>query len=222
MRIGVFSLFHPSDLGLRPTPGAALTIVAGDNTLVIEGRERAHMRMAGDLIELRVRGRTLHSTTIRASSRGGEFELVIPGKIQRRFRGALEVTVISQALQPVVIMDLETAVASAVAAESPPGAPLEALKAQAVAARSYFIAVRGRHTSFDFCDTTHCQYLREAPSRDHPAALAAATTRGLVLEHRDQVVPAYYSASCGGRTRTLAELGLPAADYPYYAVECAY
>ncbi|MGH9602320.1 MAG: SpoIID/LytB domain-containing protein, partial [Terriglobales bacterium] len=137
-------------------------------------------------------------------------------------RGALEVTVISQALQPVVIMDLETAVASAVAAESPPDAPIETLKAQAVAARSYFIAVRGRHTGFDFCDTTHCQYLREAPSRDNPAALAAAATRGLVLEHRDQVVPAYYSASCGGRTRTLAELGLPAADYPYYAVECAY
>ncbi|MGH9557334.1 MAG: SpoIID/LytB domain-containing protein, partial [Terriglobales bacterium] len=150
------------------------------------------------------------------------FELAVRGKLERRFLGALEVTVASQALQPVVIMDLETAVASVVAAESPPGAPFESLKAQAVTARSYFLAVHGRHSGFDFCDTTHCQYLREPPARESPAARAAAATRGLVLEHRDKVVPAYYSASCGGRTRTLAELGLPAADYPYYAVECPY
>src|ERR1039458_7897639 len=42
-------------------------------------------------------------------------------------------------------------------------APSEALKALAVAARSYFVAGKGRHRDFDFCDTTHCQFLREAP-----------------------------------------------------------
>ena len=31
-----------------------------------------------------------------------------------------------------------------------------------------------------------------------------------------------YSRSCGGHTRTLAELGLPVASYPYYAVTCPY
>ena len=222
VRIGVFTLFRPVELELRPVPGDALTIVAADETLVLEGTEHAHMRAAGRLIEVRARGRTLPASAVRASSRSGEFELAIPERIERRFRGALEVTLANQALRPVVIMDLETAVAAVVAAESPPGAPLEALKAQAVAARSYFVAVRARHSGFDFCDTTHCQFLREAPARDHPATQAAVATRGLVLTHATRVVPAYYSASCGGRTRTLAELGLPAEDYPYYAVECAY
>src|SRR6266571_2973368 len=63
-------------------------------------------------------------------------------------------------------MDRETATASVVAAENTPDTPLEALKAQAVAARSYFVAGRGRHHDFDFCDTTHCQFLREPPSAD--------------------------------------------------------
>ena len=77
-------------------------------------------------------------------------------------------------LVPVVSMDLETAVASVVAAEQVAGTPLEALKAQAVATRSYFVATRGRHRGFDFCDTTHCQFLREPPASGHPAARADA------------------------------------------------
>ncbi len=222
VRIGVFSLFHPAELQLQPVPGDALTIIAGDETLTLEGSEHAQMRAAGQLIELRARGRTLHVTAVRASSRSGEFEVAVPGKIERRFRGALEVTLANHALQPVVIMDLETAVASVVTAESPPDAPLESLKAQAVAARSFLVAAGPRHSGFDFCDTTHCQFLREAPAVNSLAAQAGAATRGLVLTHSGRVVPAYYSASCGGRTRTLAELGLPPANYPYYSVECSY
>ena len=222
VRIGVFTLFHPVELDLRPAPGDALTIVAGDETLVLEGREHAQMRVAGRLIEVSARGRTLRVSALRASSRSGEFALAVPGKIERRFRGSLEITAADQVLHPVVVMDLEIAVASVVAAESPPDAPLEALKAQAVAARSYFVAARGRHSGFDFCDTTHCQFLRETPPPEHPATRAAVATRGLVLTHAARVVPAFYSASCGGRTRTLVELGLPAEDYPYYAVECTY
>ncbi len=222
VRIGVFGLFHPVELELRPAPGAPLTIVAGDETLALEGNEKAEIHLAAGMIELRARGRLLRIAMLRASSRSGGFELAVPGRIHRRFRGALQVTVANHELQVVALMELETAVASVVAAESPSGAPLEALKAQAVATRSYYVAVHGRHSGFDFCDTTHCQYLREAPAPENPAAIAVAATRGLVLEHRDQIVPAYYSASCGGRTRTLAELGLPPADYPYYAVDCVY
>jgi SpoIID/LytB domain protein len=82
---------------------------------------------------------------------------------------------------------------------------------------------QGRHHGFDFCDTTHCQFLREPPGADHPAFLAARETAGLVLAFRGAPIAAFYSASCGGRTRTLAEAGLEAAaGYPYFSVECAY
>jgi len=116
-------------------------------------------------------------------------------------------------------MDLETAVASAVDAESPPGAPLAALEAQAIVARSFYLAKQRRHEGVDFCDTTHCQFLREPPAPGAPASIAAANTRGLVLTHRGAIVQAYYSARCGGRTRALR--GESGGDqYPYYSVDC--
>jgi stage II sporulation protein D len=118
-------------------------------------------------------------------------------------------------------MDLETAVASVVAAEGTAEAPSEAMKALAVAARSYLVAGKGRHRDFDFCDTTHCQFLRE-PLASPTAAQAISATRGLVLAFQSQPGAAMYTRSCGGRTRTPAELGLPPAAYPYYSVDCKY
>ncbi len=163
--------------------------------------------------------------TIRAAARGGvdaEMVLRVPGKIERRFRGHLEVSVERDVLVVIVIMDQETAVASAVAAESPPGASIQALKAQAVVTRSYYTATKGRHTNFHFCDTTHCQYVREPPPPDHPAAIATSETLHLVLRYQRTTVGALFSASCGGRTRTLAEIGFRSSGYPYFPVDCLY
>jgi stage II sporulation protein D len=116
-------------------------------------------------------------------------------------------------------MDQETAVGSIVAAESPSDAAFEAFKAQAVAARSYLLA-GARHAGFDFCDTTHCQYLRSPPGDGHAARRAAEATEGLALTHEDRIVPALYSRSCGGVTRTLREAGLPSDGYPFFSVTC--
>jgi stage II sporulation protein D len=117
-------------------------------------------------------------------------------------------------------MDLETAVASVVQAETTPGTPLEALKAQAVVSRSYFVAGGGRHSNFDFCDLAHCQVLREPPDVDSPAAAATVATRDLVLIFDEKPVTAMFTRSCGGHTRTLAEIGLSQTAYPYFSVLC--
>lgn len=147
--------------------------------------------------------------------RGDDFVLSVPGRIERRFHGHLELIRDGEEVIPVVTMGVETAVASIVAAESPPGAPLESLKAQAVVARSYLLAARGRHKHSDFCDTTHCQFLRESPPDGSPASDAARSTAGLVLIHEGQVVRAMYSADCGGHTRDF-----DSGSYPYFGVRC--
>ncbi|TAL07799.1 MAG: hypothetical protein EPO02_14015 [Nitrospirae bacterium] len=177
----------------------------------------------GSRVECRVGDRIVRASSVRISPRDDQSPdllLSVPGRIERRYRGSLEVRASKRELTPVVLMDLEVAVASAVAAESPPDATLEALKAQAVVTRSYYLATRGRHAGFDFCDTTHCQFLRQPPGPAHPASLAAAATEGLVLAWRDAPLAALFSANCGGRTRTLAELGIPSDGYPYFSVEC--
>jgi stage II sporulation protein D len=119
-----------------------------------------------------------------------------------------------------VTMDREIAVASIVAAENTTETPFEALRAQAVATRSYLVASHGRHYDFDFCDTTHCQFLREPPAPGTAAAHAVEATRDMVLAYESEPFAPMYTRSCAGRTHTPAELGLPEAAYPYYAVEC--
>jgi stage II sporulation protein D len=91
-----------------------------------------------------------------------------------------------------------------------------------VVTRSYFRAGRGRHHNFDFCDLTHCQFLREPPPPGSAAAEAVRATQGLVITYEEKPVAAMFTRSCGGRTRTPAELGLPVNGYPYFGVVCDY
>jgi Stage II sporulation protein len=223
VHIGVFTLFHPRFLTLAPGPGHAMVVRAGKGSLVLEEGEFAQCRIADSKLECRAGERLLSATTIRAAGRGHtdeDFTLSVPGRIVRNYHGKLEILVQGAELVPIVNMSLELAVASAVAAESPPLAPLQALEAQAIVTRSYYVAAHHRHALFDFCDTTHCQFLRGAPGAKSPARRAAAATQGLVLLYRGTIVPALFSASCGGRTRTLREIGMKADGYPYFSIRC--
>jgi hypothetical protein len=225
VRIGVFGLLRPQELVVRSVAGAVLVVKAGGEALVLEAGQGLLVQRVGQLIQVATSRGVVTGTSLSARGRqGGDVDLIlsVPGKIERRFRGRLEVRIADNALAPVMDMDLETAVASAVAAESPPTAPPEALKAQAVASRSFYVASRGRHEQFDYCDTTHCQFLRQPPDENDPAAVAVRDTHGLVLHYGGEPVAALYTASCGGKTRTLADVGLESSGYPFFRVLCAY
>jgi stage II sporulation protein D len=117
-------------------------------------------------------------------------------------------------------MELEMAVASIVGAEMVESTPIEALKAQAVATRS-FLAAGSKHIDFDFCDTTHCQFLKSPPLSTSRVAAAVEATHALVLAYRDKPLAAMYSSRCGGQTHSLRDVGMePGEGYPYYAVRC--
>jgi peptidoglycan hydrolase-like amidase len=233
VRIGVFGLFRPCEITLKTAPGQALIlqtkiVQGGERRLALErssGRDTAEVSVSGDDLIFQSGNQLLRVSELHASSRSNgvaDFELAIPGKISRRYRGVLEVKAVASILVPVVRMDLETAVASVVQAESAPDTPLEAIRAQAVATRSYLVAARGRHRDFDFCDTTHCQFLREPPPPESNASRATLATRGLVLAYQDHAVAAMFTRSCGGRTRTPQEVGLSSNGYPYFSAICDY
>lgn len=228
VRIGVMGLFHPTEFRLSATTKEALVIEANDRRVILEassGLDSATVQMSGSRIILTAGQRVERSSTIVVAGRTGEpvdFVLAIPGKITRRYHGRLTITPSDTSLIGIVTMDRELAVASVVAAESDSNTPSEALKAQAVAARSYLTSARGRHSGFDFCDTTHCQFLREPPLSGTLVVDAVTATRGLVLTHNAKPFAAMYTRSCSGQTHTPAQLGLPSPEYPYYSVDCAY
>jgi stage II sporulation protein D len=82
----------------------------------------------------------------------------------------------------------------------------EALKAMAVAARSYAKRFSGQHAKegFDFCDTTHCQvfYWR---SVTEGIRLAAEATRGEYVAYQGKVAATFYHENCGGTTAAGSE-----------------
>lgn len=226
VRIGVLSLFHPHHLTIAPADGQALVLKPGSDSFVLEtssGVHSAPVEFVDATSLVVVANHKIRTSNLLVSGRAGSptcFTLAIPQKISRRYCGTLEIKPSGSELIAVVTMDLETAVASIVASEADSGTPLEALKAQAIATRSYLVSARGRHTEFDFCDTTHCQFLREPPAEGSSFARAALETRGQVLTYNSEPFAAMYTRSCSGHTRTPSQIGMPSATYPYYSVEC--
>jgi hypothetical protein len=227
VRIGVLGLFHPRQLTLQASRKEAVVIQAASRTFILEpgSRMAASLRISDDALLVEFGDLVVRTAEIHAVGRNGgavSFLLTVPGKVTRAYRGTLVAKASRSEVVPIITMDLETAVASAVAAESDSDEPPETLKAQAVVARSYFSAGGGRHRDFDFCDLTHCQFLREPPAQESPAAVAARETRGLVLTFEEKPFAAMFSRSCGGHTRTPVSVGLPGDRYPYFSVFCEF
>lgn len=227
LRIRVLSRLHPTELELRTSATQALVIQASGKGFVVEPNStegQVQIKLAEGQLFLELPGQRLRATSIRVTGRTGaaDFVLAVPGKITRRYFGVLDIAAKDRELEPILTTDLETAVASVVQAETEAGTPIEALKAQAVVTRSYFVAAKDRHQGFDFCDLAHCQVLRGVPPPRSGAARAAAETRGLVLMYENRPFAAMFTRSCGGRTRTPSEDGLPTNGYPYFPVVCDY
>ncbi len=119
----------------------------------------------------------------------------------RRYTGRLELTAESDNLVPINIVNQRDYLASVVGSEMTSNAPIEALKAQAVLARTFVLKFRGqRHAGFDFCDLTHCMHYNGSDAITPATSRAVRETEGIVLLASDSTpVEPYFSASNGGK-----------------------
>jgi SpoIID/LytB domain protein len=81
--------------------------------------------------------------------------------------------------------------------------PMEALKTQAIAARSEAYRKLNRHKEqgYDFCSGVHCQVYSGAKVETKNSNAAIDQTEGLVAFYNDEAIDAVYSNSCGGHTQ---------------------
>ncbi len=100
---------------------------------------------------------------------------------------------------------LEDYLKGVVPSEMPSKWNTEALRAQAIAARSYAVATKtaGKHASkgFDVVDTTADQAYGGASAEKETTSKAVEDTKGIVLVQDKKVLPTYYHASSGGQTK---------------------
>jgi len=127
------------------------------------------------------------------------------GLENRTYRGALEVFANARNTLTVVNeLPLEDYLLGVVPNELSPSTfgQMEALKAQAVAARTYVQRNLGQYKNegYDICATDACQVYLGAGSEDSLATQAVLDTRGIVATYDGKPINALYTSTCGGRT----------------------
>lgn len=130
-----------------------------------------------------------------------------------RFWGEFQCLAGSEGPEVINLVPLETYLLGVVPAEMG-FAQLEALKAQAVAARTYALANLGRHGKYDLCNKEHCQVYQGADAEKAIATKAVEATRGLILTYGGRPAEVYFHSTCGGHTEAAEEV-LTNTPLPY-------
>jgi SpoIID/LytB domain protein len=132
-----------------------------------------------------------------------------------RYRGKLIVSRVGGGLRVVNRVGIEGYLKGVVPRESPSSWPLEALKAQAVAARSYALTSSGKCGGF-LCPDTRDQVYGGLDGEAASTNAAVDATAHEVVEHSDAVAQTFFFSSSGGRTATPKDgFGPAATNLPY-------
>ncbi|MCD4785397.1 MAG: SpoIID/LytB domain-containing protein [Candidatus Eremiobacteraeota bacterium] len=159
-------------------------MIPGENRLSVKGKRQRFSSISPLKIESRY--------PINISYSGGD---------PRLYRSPVFIRNTAKQLVVTTTVPFEEYIAGVVRGELPRGRG-EALRAQAVAARSYAIKNRERHAGegYDYCDATHCQFYRGFVPKSSPYYHTAMDTRGLVLAKNGRLIESLYHSTCGGRT----------------------
>jgi stage II sporulation protein D len=137
----------------------------------------------------------------RLEAEPGSAPLAVNGS---RFRGTMEIRSSDAAFTVINELPLDTYLLGVVPNELGPVVfpEIEALKAQAVAARTYIVRNMGQYASqgYDICATEQCQVYFGMDTEHELATRAVEETRGLVATYNGEPIEALYSSTCGGRT----------------------
>jgi stage II sporulation protein D len=215
--------------GTTLTPAPATTL----NVLLVDGARRVVVSSPGPFTVKDASG-TVHQLT------GGDVPLTaalkiktdpakpaealpgpltfLPGKsplwLRNPYRGTFTVSVTGKKLTVVNTVGIEAYTRGVVSSEMPHDWPLEAVKAQAVAARSYALAHR-RGGAFDVYNDTRDQVYGGITAETPVGDQAVAATKRRVLVYGGKVASTYFFSSSGGRTANVTDVFANAKPTPY-------
>jgi stage II sporulation protein D len=134
---------------------------------------------------------------------GSQGVVLLEGQL---FRGRLQLSRQGQNLQAINHVSLESYLAGVVGSEMPASWPLDALRAQAVAARTYALAQRRPAAPYDVKATVASQVYRGISAETASTREAVASTRSQVLMHDGALINAVFHSSSGGSTENSGEM----------------
>ena len=132
----------------------------------------------------------------------------------KQYRGQLQVNPGKSSLQLVNTVGLEAYLYGVVPREVPSGWPVEALKAQAVVARSYALAVR-KSGAYDLYPDTRSQVYGGVAAEKPTTNAAVDATAGQVLLYEGKVATTFFFSTSGGRTASVEDVWAGGEAIPY-------
>jgi stage II sporulation protein D len=219
----VLHYFRGTELGAAPVSRVRVLLTSGVSTLKIGSAGAFRVRDATGATHDVEPGTYTLTPALKLSVDGAAAARALPGPLlfqpagtplalKRRYRGSIQVDVVNGKLRAVNMVNLEQYLYGVVPSEVPFTWHPEALKAQAVAARSYALATR-KTGAFDLYPDTRSQvYLgidHEKPSTN----AAVDATAGKVVLYEGQVAKTFFFSTSGGRTASAEDVWGEAVPY---------
>jgi len=131
---------------------------------------------------------------------------------QKRYAGSLNIFISDNDIMVVNVLGIEAYLGSVVGSEMPAKWPLEALKAQAIASRTYALKQKG-NSLYDIDSTNMNQVYTGLEARTYRTARAVNSTRSLVLTYKNKLINSLFHSSSAGMTENSKDVWQN--QYPY-------
>jgi stage II sporulation protein D len=191
---------------------ASIRVGSGAPFLVVDARGRkVHLPARSVVVDRRFLLRRLKLTQpIRFEPGAAPLEVNFAG-----YRGDVVVKAKPAGLMAVNVLPLDRYLRGVVPWEAPKGWHEQTYEAQAVAARSYTLAMLHPGEDFDLYPDQRSQMYGGIRAERPETNLALGATAGQVLVWRDRIIPAYYFSTSGGRTSSIHDAWPHARQVPY-------
>ena len=212
----VLHYFPGTEIGAAPVSRVRVLLTSGVKTLTVNSTVDFKVRDGSGVVHTLSAGAYPLTPALKLRVDGQPKATALPGPLlfqpgnaalalKHRYRGSIQVDVNAGKLRAINMVGLEQYLYGVVPSEMPYTWAPEALKAQAIAARSYALATR-RTGAFDLYPDTRSQvYLgieHEKPSTN----AAVNATAGQVVLYDGQVAKTYFFSSSGGRTASAEDV----------------
>ena len=132
------------------------------------------------------------------------------------YRGDLRLYIEENKIIPVLSLHVEEYLLGVVPYEMSESFPLEALKAQSIAARTYALRRQGSEKNYDVVDNTNDQVFKGYIEGYNKVEQAIAQTAGICAFYKGKLAQCYYSASNGGQMEEVSTVWSTREDFGYY------
>lgn len=200
-------------------------VFCADSGMIVETGEESYETAPGETVVFNPDTEDFNEGRIKLIPKSGEiqFQSVNRGIGTPSYGGTLEVSLYDEGIVVVNEVGIEDYLKKVVPSEMPSGFNLEALKCQAVCARSYaytelsnnYYSAYGAHID----DSIQFQVYNNS-QRAESTDTAVDETAGQVLSYNGEVVKTYYYSTSCGSTTDVTLWGNTTENYPYFVAEC--